>query len=201
MHISDFDYQLPDELIAREPASSRDGSRMMVLDAAENRFLDAQFYELATFLNPSDVLVLNNTRVVRARMSGQLERQTGAIRSIEVFFAEPIAEKVWNVLCRPGRRIRTGDRVVFAHGEAIGVFRGRQDEVLHILEVQSSRSVEDLLQAHGEVPLPPYIDRPASVGDETNYQTVFASKPGAVAAPTAGLHFTERTLQSLRSKK
>src|SRR5262249_42185093 len=99
------------------------------------------------------------------------------------------------------RRIRTGDRVVFAHGEAIGVFRGRQDEVLHILEVQSSRSVEDLLQAHGEVPLPPYIDRPASVGDETNYQTVFASKPGAVAAPTAGLHFTERTLQSLRSKK
>jgi S-adenosylmethionine:tRNA ribosyltransferase-isomerase len=197
MHISDFDYDLPPELIAHEPAEPRGASRMMVLDARTGRTTHARFDEFAECLRPSDVLVLNDTRVIRARTFALLERSG---RALEIFFAEPVRENVWRVLCRPGRRIRAGDRVIFAEGEAIGVFQETHDNDLHVIELTARDSVYDFLQRYGHVPLPPYINRSEAARDEKNYQTVFAAHPGAVAAPTAGLHFTEPALQSIRAR-
>src|SRR5438034_11685078 len=120
MRTSDFDYVLPPELIAREPARPRDSSRMMVLDRRTGGWTDSYFRDLPEFLNPSDVLVINDTRVIRARIHGRLERAAGT-RNIEVLFANPLPDNTWEVLCRPGRRIRRGDRIVFENGEAEGV--------------------------------------------------------------------------------
>jgi S-adenosylmethionine:tRNA ribosyltransferase-isomerase len=201
MHISDFDYDLPPELIAREPVRPRDAGRMMVLDATSGERRDTRFIKLPEFLRPSDLLVLNDTRVIRARMHGRLERQSGASREMEVFFAEPSDHPgVWRVLCKPGRRIRTGDRVVFAGGAFYGVFRkeGHEQEALRELELISSDPVEVLLERHGEIPLPPYIERRETDADAIDYQTVFAQSAGAVAAPTAGLHFTDAMLHALK---
>jgi S-adenosylmethionine:tRNA ribosyltransferase-isomerase len=197
MHISDFDYDLPPELIAHEPAEPRGASRMMVLDARSGRTTDSRFDEFAECLRPSDVLVLNDTRVIRARTFARLERSG---RTLEVFFAEPMRANLWRVLCRPGRRIRAGDRVIFAEGEATGIFQETHDNDLHVIELTACDSVYDFLQRFGHVPLPPYINRSEAARDEKNYQTVFAAQPGAVAAPTAGLHFTESVLESIRAR-
>jgi len=200
MHLSEFDYRLPPELIAREPANPRDASRMMVLDASTGATIESQFRDLPTFLNPSDILVLNDTRVIRARTFARLERATGTSRPIEIFFAEPVDDHVWRVLCRPGRRIQPGDRVFFEEGEITGKFRESHDAELHVLELEPSTSVFHLLERCGRVPLPPYIERDSTPADENSYQTVFADRPGAVAAPTAGLHFTEEALERVRNR-
>ena len=200
MHISDFDYDLPPELIAREPVRPRDGGRMMVLDTTAGRRIDTTFNKLPEFLRPSDLLVLNDTRVIRARMHGRLERRSGTSREMEVFFAEPSRDAgVWRVLCKPGRRIRPGDKVTFAEGAFHGVFR-RTGEELHDLELPASDPVETLLERHGEIPLPPYLERRETSADAVDYQTVFAESAGAVAAPTAGLHFTSDILEALKAR-
>src|SRR5438876_9050653 len=111
MRTSDFDYELPPELIAREPARPRDFSRMMVLHRRTGAWIDSRFRDLPEFLEPSDVLVINNTRVIRARTYGRLERASGTSREVEVLFAAPAGPNAWEVLCRPGKRIRSGDRV------------------------------------------------------------------------------------------
>jgi len=196
MHISEFDYDLPPERIARTPAEPRDASRMMVLDR-NGTIVDSHFRNLPDFLRPTDVLVLNDTRVIRARTRARLERQIGTTREMEVFFAEPLGNHLWQVLCRPGRRIRSGDRAVFGNGEFAGVFRESLGADLHVLELESAESV---LERYGEMPLPPYIDRPPVDSDDENYQTVFATRPGAVAAPTAGLHFTADVLERIRDR-
>src|SRR5438552_7095347 len=116
MRTSDFDYVLQPELIAREPARPRDSSRMMVLGRQTARWTDSHFRDLPEFLNPSDVLVINDTRVIRARIHGRLERRTGTSREVEILFAANAATNTWEVLCRPGKRIRTGDRVIFRDG-------------------------------------------------------------------------------------
>jgi S-adenosylmethionine:tRNA ribosyltransferase-isomerase len=194
MHISDFDYELPPELIAREPARPRDASRMLVLDRASGEWIDSEFRRLPEFLKPSDLLVLNDTRVIRARTAGAL--QNG--RQIEVLFAARLDERSWEVLCRPGRRIREGDRVTFANGKLEGIFGERREHGVRLLHINAP--VDDFLEAHGHVPLPPYIDRQDTASDTVEYQTVYAGSPGAVAAPTAGLHFTEETFAALRAK-
>src|SRR4029077_14271745 len=112
MQTSDFDYALPPELIAREPARPRDAARMMVLERESGRWTDSEFLKLPEFLNSSDVLVLNDTRVIRARVVGRLERTNGGTRDIEVLFSAPANEGGWEVMCRPGKRIRNGDRVI-----------------------------------------------------------------------------------------
>src|SRR6516162_3953275 len=122
MHITDFDYELPPELIAREPARPRDASRMMVLDRSTGQWIDSAFRQLPDFLEPSDVLVINDTRVIRARISGRLERANGTTRDVEVLFAAPSVAGSWEVLCRPGKRIRPGDRITFADGALRGTF-------------------------------------------------------------------------------
>jgi S-adenosylmethionine:tRNA ribosyltransferase-isomerase len=200
MHISDFDYDLPPELIAREPAKPRDASRMLVLEAspgAASSILDSQFRNLPDFLRTGDVLVLNDTRVIRARTQARLERRNGTSRTIEVFFAEPLRDGAWNVLCKPGRRIRPGDRAIFGDAEFVGTFQESLGGDLHVLELQDAERVLDL---YGQIPLPPYIERAPNETDAASYQTVFADRPGAVAAPTAGLHFTPQMLNMLRTR-
>jgi len=198
MHISDFDYDLPPERIAQIPASPRDASRMMVLDVQSGSIMDSHFRNFPEFLRPSDVLVLNDTRVIRARTRARLERQSGTTREREIFFVEPVDAHHWQVLCKPGRRIRPGDKAIFnGRGESfVGTFAEGLGTDLHILEVDSAQT---LLEQYGEIPLPPYIQRPADSADESRYQTVFNRNPGAVAAPTAGLHFTPDIINKVKA--
>jgi S-adenosylmethionine:tRNA ribosyltransferase-isomerase len=198
MHISDFDFDLPPGQIAQEPVRPRDASRMMVLNRVTGRWIDSEFRRLPEFLEPSDVLVLNDTRVIPARIIGKLERGSGSSRDVEVFFAAPVSESVWEVLCRPGKRIRKGDRIVFADGKLDGVFGDMREQGLRLLHVSSP--ADKLLAAHGHIPLPPYVDREDTPSDAIEYQTIYANVPGAVAAPTAGLHFTEWMFEALRKK-
>jgi S-adenosylmethionine:tRNA ribosyltransferase-isomerase len=202
MHISDFDYELPPELIAREPARPRDASRMMVLDRSTGQWIDSAFRRLPDFLEPSDVLVLNDTRVIRARITGRLERSTGTARDIEVLFAAPAAANnaaAWEVLCRPGKRVRPGDRIVFAGGVLEGIFGESLPQGLRLLHVPPDRLLP-FLESYGHVPLPPYIERADTSSDADEYQTIYANAPGAVAAPTAGLHFTPEILNQLAAR-
>ena len=198
MRTSDFVYELPPELIAREPARPRDSSRMMVLDRNTGGWTDSHFRNLPEFLNPSDVLVINDTRVIRARIHGRVDRQSGTNRDIEVLFANPSPSGAWEVLCKPGRRIRIGDRIVFGNGEIEGIFREIRDDGLRLLQLNSP--IEPFLETHGHIPLPPYIQRPDTAADSEEYQTVYANAPGAVAAPTAGLHFTPAMFDRLQAR-
>jgi S-adenosylmethionine:tRNA ribosyltransferase-isomerase len=197
MHISDFDYHLPPELIARTPVKPRDASRMMVVDPTTESIVGSRFQDLPDFLGPSDVLVLNDTRVIRARTRARLERRSGTTREMEVFFCEALSEKTWQVLCKPGRRIRPGDQAIFGNGQFAGTFQETLGADLHVLELESAESV---LERYGEMPLPPYIDRKPTTDDDVSYQTVYGEHSGAVAAPTAGLHFSESVLQAIRTK-
>jgi S-adenosylmethionine:tRNA ribosyltransferase-isomerase len=198
MRTSDFDYELPPELIAKEPARPRDASRMLVLDRETGRWIDSEFRRLPEILKPSDVLVFNDTRVIRARIVARLNRVNGSSRNVEVLFASPANEGAWEVLCRPGKRIREGDRLIFAEGELEGVIGETRGHGLRLIHVDAS--VEEFLEGHGHVPLPPYINRDEVPSDVIEYQTVYAKAPGAIAAPTAGLHFTDTIFRALRSK-
>ncbi len=204
MQTSDFDYELPPELIAREPLRPRDSSRMMLLDRKTDHWTDSLFRNLPEFLGPSDVLVLNDTRVIRARINGRLERASGTSREVEVLFASPAGSNRWEVMCRPGKRIRTGDRIIFGDGELEGVFGGLRNHGLRVLELnrtQPVHEVHDFLETHGHVPLPPYLEREDTAADAEEYQTVYATNPGAVAAPTAGLHFTSPMFDRIRARR
>jgi len=175
----------------------------MVLDARSGQTLNSTFNSLPDFLNPTDVLVLNDTKVIRARTTARLERSSGTSREIEVFFAEPLqgsTGNLWQVLCKPGRRIRAKDRAIFGNGELIGEFQENLGGDLHVLELQSSEPIAQILERFGRIPLPPYIDRAEEASDEKSYQTVYAANSGAVAAPTAGLHFTEDTIARIRAR-
>jgi S-adenosylmethionine:tRNA ribosyltransferase-isomerase len=197
MNISDFDYDLPPELIAREPARPRDASRMMVVDRRSGAWIDSEFRRLPEYLRPSDVLVINDTRVIRARARGRLERGNGSTREVEVLFAAPVTEAAWEVLCRPGRRMSEGDRIVFA-SQIEGIVGESREHGLRVLHMNCP--VAGFLQSHGHVPLPPYIGREDTARDTVEYQTVYAAADGAVAAPTAGLHFTDAIFDGLRAK-
>jgi S-adenosylmethionine:tRNA ribosyltransferase-isomerase len=194
MHISDFDYELPPDRIAREPVRPRDASRMMVIDRATGQWIDSTFRQLPDFLNPSDLLVINDTRVIRARVRGRLERSG---RELDVLFAGPVSAKVWEVMVQHSKRIRPGDRIVFAVGEFEGIFGETRPHGLRLLTLSSPFS---LFEKHGHVPLPPYIERDDNSSDAVEYQTVYANAPGAVAAPTAGLHFTPGMFATLAKR-
>ena len=192
---ADYDYALPPGAIATEPVRPRDASRMLVVDRRTGRLTDAHFRELARYLRPSDLVVVNNTRVLKARVFGKL---VAGRRDVEVLFANPISEQSWEVMLRPGKRVREGDRIDLDDGVAFRV-RERRDHGLRLVELETAgqASVADVLQRYGHLPLPPYIERPDGPSDETDYQTVYAHRMGAVAAPTAGLHFSEAVFASL----
>ncbi len=200
MHISEFDYELPNELIAQEPLVERDASRMLILKRSTESWTDSHFAELPEYVNENDVLVINNTRVFPARLIGERDPSGGCV---EVLLVRQLETLFWEALVRPGHRLKRGTVVRFAEGRLRAEILDQPGNGLRQLRFRCSEPFEMLLDEVGLTPLPPYIRRSAgaSAEDRTRYQTVFASKRGAIAAPTAGLHFTARMLEKLRRRK
>ena len=196
MQLSDFDYHLPEELIAQEPPAERDGARMLVLDRAAQRWTDRRFRDLPEYLTPGDCLVLNDSRVLPSRLFGQ--REGG---EAEVMLLEPVTPdaREWRALVKPGRRLRTGAVVRFDDrfsAEIVG--QGERGE--RTVRFFGDEDVYAAIDRLGHMPLPPYIKRQDRTDDRERYQTVFARERGSVAAPTAGLHFTPAVLEALAAK-
>ncbi len=193
MQVSDFDFDLPDEQIARFPAKDRTGSRMLCLDGNDEAITHRQFADIEQLLQPGDLLVLNDTRVIPARMYGR--KETGG--KIEVLIERVVEDTLVLAQIRASKSPKPG-AVLFLADDAVKVtVEGRQD---FLFVVRFESSVLPLLQQHGHMPLPPYIDRADGDSDRLRYQTVFAARDGAVAAPTAGLHFDKEMLARLEEK-
>jgi S-adenosylmethionine:tRNA ribosyltransferase-isomerase len=198
LQVSDFHYQLPEDLIAQTPLAERTASRMLVLSRQSQTFSDDHFARFADFLKPGDCLVLNNTRVFPARFRGRRNHLHGA--EVEVFLLRALneAETEWRCLVRPGKRTRKGDRILFSDQLTAEVMEhGEYGE--RIIRLDALRPLPELLERLGETPLPPYIHRTVGDEDRNRYQTVFAARRGSIAAPTAGLHFNEEMLNQCRS--
>ena len=197
MKVSEFDYYLPKELIAKFPVEPRDSARLLVLNRRTGELEHRIFKDIVDYLNPGDLLVVNDTKVIPARLFGKLE--TGG--RVEVLLVRQVEPDVWEVMARPARKLKEGKRVVFDE-ELSAVVTGYGGEGKRFLrfELAGDRSFMDKLEEIGHVPLPPYIEREERPEDREKYQTVFARREGAVAAPTAGLHFTEELLRRLENK-
>ncbi|OLC17299.1 MAG: tRNA preQ1(34) S-adenosylmethionine ribosyltransferase-isomerase QueA [Candidatus Rokubacteria bacterium 13_1_40CM_69_27] len=199
MELEEFDYDLPPWAIAQTPAESRDAARLLLIDRARRRFTDYVFADLPDLLRPGDCLVVNNSRVIPARVLAR----DAAGRPVELLFAEPESARRWRALVRPGRRCRVGAELVAGDepGCRLRVV-GIADDGLRIVE-RADGSIDELLDACGLPPLPTYIVRHAKpdAEDRERYQTVYARPPGSIAAPTAGLHFTAAVLDRLRQRR
>lgn len=196
MDLAEYQYNLPPDLIAQRPAERRDGSRLMVLHRQEGSVEHRSFPELPGLLRPSDLLVLNDTRVFPARLYAV--KDTGA--RIEVLLVREREERVWECLVRPGRRCPPGTRLRFGDGTLWATVEAADQPMKRLLRFAASSDFWEQVEAWGQVPLPPYIRRPqgrTDAEDRDRYQTVFARERGSVAAPTAGLHFTPELLQVL----
>ena len=194
---SDFHYDLPRELIAQAPLAQRSASRLLVVDAAERSFADRQFTDLADYLRAGDLLVFNDTRVLHARLYGR--KETGG--AVEILIERITGAHEALAQLGVSKKPRTGSRIQLGDGSAVLVL-SREGE-FYSLRFESTEPLDKLLPKLGRMPLPPYIDRgegTIEIDDEVRYQTVFASKPGAVAAPTAGLHFDAPLLDALRER-
>jgi S-adenosylmethionine:tRNA ribosyltransferase-isomerase len=213
VHLSEFDYSLPEELIAQEPLADRSASRMLVVYRSEGRWEDRQFCEFPEFLRAGDCLVLNNSRVFPSRLFGRREgvhslpvgkrnpkRVENLSGKVEVFLTRPVSgdRKTWEALVRPGRKMRTGERLWFDNVLAAEII-GRGEFGERTIRFECEGDIYDVLQRIGHVPLPPYIHRSDRAEDRERYQTVFAVHTGSVAAPTAGLHFTPEVLEQCRA--
>jgi S-adenosylmethionine:tRNA ribosyltransferase-isomerase len=207
LRVADFDYYLPPELIAQQPPAERGHSHMLVMNRTTGALRDASFADFPSLLNPGDLLVLNDTRVIPARLYAQRtvvrerEKPTG---SVEVMLTEPAGENLWRALVHPGRKVRVGERLVFPSSsgsielEAEVIERGQfGDRLLRFNPVDDFYAVLDRI---GHIPLPPYIRRDDVDQDRERYQTVFSRERGSVAAPTAGLHFTPQILDALTAR-
>jgi S-adenosylmethionine:tRNA ribosyltransferase-isomerase len=198
MHISEFDYELPKELIAQQPLARRDASRMLVLDRKKQTWSDSNFQHFPEHLRSNDVVVVNNSRVIPARLSGHRNETGGAV---EIFLVREVEERIWDALVRPGGRLREGARVVFGDRKLIGELLDTPGRELRRVRFECDGRFEDVLAELGSTPLPPYIKRPTgdSPVDRERYQTVYSKSPGAIAAPTAGLHFTDAILKQVKA--
>jgi len=196
MRISEFDYKLPKELIAQHPVYPRDHARLMILNRKDRTIRHKQFYEIVKYFNKGDVLVLNDTRVIRARINGIKEVTKG---KREIFLLNCLDNKYkWKALVSPNRRTHKGDRILIdkdIYAEVL--YKGASGEST-VRFITDGLSMDEILKAVGKIPLPPYIK--GRIAREDEYQTVFADKKGAVAAPTAGLHFTGDLLEKIREK-
>lgn len=195
MKTSDFYYDLPQELIAQDPLEDRSSSRLLVLNRETGERRHCVFREIAEFLNPGDCLVVNNTKVIPARLMG-VKEETGA--GIEVLLLKRCEDNVWETLVKPGKKARPGARISFGDGLLVG-------EVLEVVEEGNRRIrftyegiFEEILDRLGQMPLPPYITH--QLKDKNRYQTVYARHEGSAAAPTAGLHFTPELLKEIEEK-
>jgi S-adenosylmethionine:tRNA ribosyltransferase-isomerase len=215
MLLEEFDYELPKELIAQRPLKERDASRMMLLDRAAQSFTDCTFRSLPEVLAPGDLLVVNNTRVFPARLLGRrrgtraqaIGKGNPAAREyltaeVELLLTRNETGDVWQGLVHPGRKVRTGEVLVFGGGELEAEVLGRGEYgVRRVLLRAREGSAAGAIDRLGRVPLPPYVGRPDEAADRETYQTVYAKVRGAVAAPTAGFHFTQRVFDVLRARK
>jgi S-adenosylmethionine:tRNA ribosyltransferase-isomerase len=189
MLVSDFSFTLPDELIARYPASERDGSRLMVLDRISAARTEVIFSQITEWLRPDDLLVLNDTKVIPARLFGQ--KQTGG--RVEIFLVEGRGAQLWRCLLRASKPCRPGQFIILPAGVTAEVVE-RSGEQDWLVRFHGSDDFDSWLQQIGQMPIPPYLNRESDEHDRIRYQTVYATESGAVAAPTAGLHFTPELL-------
>ncbi len=197
MDVSQFDFHLPEELIAQSPLPHRSASRLMVLHRETGKLEHRSFSDLTEYLRPKDVLVINDTRVRPARLIGT-KKATGG--RVEILLLKPLGDDRWEVLAKPARRLKPGHAIRFGNGELQAVVEGESDvaggRIVRLL--YEAEDLEALLERLGEMPLPPYIRR--RLGDPERYQTVYARAVGSAAAPTAGLHFTPELLEALRAR-
>lgn len=195
MLVDDFDYHLPEELIAQQPVANRDESRLMIVDRKKEKIDETIFKNIIGFLNPGDLLVMNNSRVIPARLFGK-KIPTGT--EIEVFLLTEIEQDLWEVLVRPGKRVKRGVNITFGDGRMIGKAVDYTEFGGRLMEFEYQGDFNNILNELGKLPLPPYINK--ELEEPERYQTVYAKKRGSVAAPTAGLHFTPELINLIEEK-
>ncbi len=195
MHLHDYDYELPQELIAQDPLEDRSASRLMVLDKKTGETSHHIFSEIGTFLEPGDCLVINDTKVIPARLMGS---KVGTNASIEVLLLKRTEKDVWETLVKPGKKCKVGTLVSFGGGLLTGEVIAIAEEGNRLIRFQYDGIFEEILDRLGQMPLPPYITH--ALKDKNRYQTVYAKHEGSAAAPTAGLHFTRELLSQLEGK-
>lgn len=200
MHINDFDYELPEELIAQKPQKDRDKCRLMVLRRSDNSIEHRHFFDILEYLKEDDCLLLNDSKVIPARLYG-IKEGTGA--RVEFLLIKRIEGDIWETMVRPGKRLKPGDSVLFSDEEG----KKLRAEILdygedgtRIVKMKYDGILMERLEEIGSMPLPPYISRPSNDEDKDDYQTVYCHEEGSVAAPTAGLHFTTELLEKAREK-
>ena len=200
--LDDFNYNLPEELIAKYPTEKRDEAKMLVVDKITGDMVHKHFYDFIDYLNPDDVLILNNTKVIPARLLGK--KETGA--NIEIFLTRYLGNNDWQAIIRNSKRLKDGDIVTIS--DILKVLIKKKGEANndgnipeHLVElIYSNGSMEEILNKTGKIPLPPYIQREVEEKDKEDYQTVYAKVSGSVAAPTAGLHFTSEILEKIEKR-
>ena len=195
LKLKDYYYDLPKEQIAQKPLEDRSSSRLMVLDKNKKNIEHRHFPDIMEYITDKDCLVLNDTKVIPARLLG-VKEGTGA--HAEVFLLKRIDDRKWETLVKPGKRLKPGAKVVFGNGELKCEIKDTLDDGLRIVEFEFDGIFEEILDSLGQMPLPPYITE--KLEDKNRYQTVYAKNSGSAAAPTAGLHFTDELLEKLKSK-
>lgn len=194
MKTSDFWYDLPEELIAQTPLAQRDSSRLLALDRVTGQVTHRHFYDIIDYLKPGDCLVMNDSRVLPARLLGH--RPTGG--AVEVLLLRDLGDQCWECLCKPGRKMQIGSQVIFGDGELTAVVTEVKDDGNRIVKFHYDGIFLEVLERLGKMPLPPYIKE--ELQDQDRYQTVYSREAGSAAAPTAGLHFTNELLDKVRAK-
>ncbi|MEY8559808.1 tRNA preQ1(34) S-adenosylmethionine ribosyltransferase-isomerase QueA [Jeotgalicoccus halotolerans] len=194
MKLEEFDFHLPENLIAQTPLKERTNSRLLAVNKTTGELTDKHFYDVADYFNPGDVLVLNDTKVLPARLFG-IKEETGA--KIEMLLLKPL-DGGYEVLIRPAKKISIGTRITFGEGKLVAECTAKFEEGIHHMKLIYDGILEQVLDELGEMPLPPYIKE--KLDDKDRYQTVFARESGSAAAPTAGLHFTETLLKEIQDK-
>jgi S-adenosylmethionine:tRNA ribosyltransferase-isomerase len=199
MRISDFDYELPEELIAQEPPERRDAARMLLVDRGSQTWHDSDFTSLPDYLRENDVLVLNNTRVFPARLRGERVPSGGAV---ELLLLRELEPNLWEALAKPARRLQTGAQIVFGGGNSRAEVMGIGDGGTRLIKFEVKDGFDLMIDQIGETPLPPYIKREqgSTESDRERYQTIYANLRGAIAAPTAGLHFSLEVLAKVEAR-
>ena len=190
----DFYYDLPEELIAQTPLEQRDTSRLMVLNRETGEVTHKHFYDILDYLQSGDCLVMNDSRVLPARLLGH--RPTGG--AVEVLLLRDLGNKCWECLCKPGRKMQVGNEVIFGNGELTATVKAVQEDGNRVVEFHYEGIFLEVLERLGKMPLPPYIK--AELADQERYQTVYSRELGSAAAPTAGLHWTKELLEKARAK-
>lgn len=198
MNLADFDYNLPKELIAQCPIKPRDASRLLIIDKNTANIAHKNFKDILAYLTEGDILVLNNTKVIPVRLIGYLNN-----REIELLLLRPIKHNTYEALIKPAKKVKPGDIISLDHNSITAQLTdivNPQDFSIKTLVFKGIDNIETMLERLGTMPLPPYIKRLPNKEDNVDYQTVYADNPGAVAAPTAGLHFTKELLQAIKNK-